>query len=121
MLRSWSNRQATVARSSGEAEFHSASKAAAELIAVQSMMRDLKWEAGIKLHVDASVAQAMANRQGIGRVRHLEVRFLWFQSLAKNGAILVRRVSGKCNPADVMTKVMSHHEALSKLACVGIL
>ena len=121
MLRSWANRQATIALSSGEAEFHSASKAAAELLAIRSMMRDLNWHVDIMLRVDASAAQAMANRQGLGRVRHLEVKFLWLQALAKHGAIVVRRVSGKRNPADVMTKVMSFQEAMLKLECVGIL
>lgn len=76
VLKSWSNRQAKVALSSGEAEFHSASKAAAELLAIRSMMRDLGWDVGLKLLVDASVAQAMANTQGVGRARHLEVRYL---------------------------------------------
>ena len=120
VLRSWSNRQATVALSSGEAEFHSASKAAAEMLAVKSMMADLGWTANLKLHVDASVAQSMANRQGIGKIRHLEVRFLWLQDLAKQGAIVVRRVLGKFNPADVLTKVLSFSDMLGKLAAVHI-
>ena len=76
VIKSWSNRQATVALSSGEAEFYSAEKAAAELIGIKSMMRDMGWDADIKLHVDATVAQAMANRQGIGKIRYLEVRYL---------------------------------------------
>ena len=63
-----------MALSFGEAEFCSAVKAAAELIGIKSMMRDMGWDADIKLHVDATVAQAMANRQGIGKIRHLEVR-----------------------------------------------
>ena len=75
VIKSWSNRQATVALSAGEAEFYSAGKAAAELIGIKSMMRDMGWDADIKLHVDATVAQAMANRQGIGKIRHLEVRY----------------------------------------------
>ena len=73
VLRAWSNRHATVALSSGGAEFHAASKAAAELFAIQSMMRDLGWEAELRLFVDASAAQAMANRQELSKLRHLEV------------------------------------------------
>ena len=84
VIKSWSNRQGTVALSSGEAEFYSAGKAAAELIGIKSMMRDMGWDADIKLHVDATVAQAMANRQGIGKIRHLEVRYLWLQEMAKS-------------------------------------
>ena len=76
VIKSWSNRQATVTLLSGEAEFHSAGKAAAELIGSKSMMRDMGWDADIKLHVDATVAQAMTDRQGVGKIRQLEVRYL---------------------------------------------
>ena len=84
VIKSWSNRQATVARSSGEAEFYSAGKTAAELIGIKSMMRERGWDADIKLHVDATVAQAIANRQGIGKIRHLEVTYFWLPEMAKS-------------------------------------
>ena len=120
ILKSWANRQATIALSSGEAEFHSATKAAAELLAIRSMMRDLGWETDLRLFVDASVAEAMANRQGIGKVRHLEVRYLWLQDTAKDGTITVRRIGSRWNPADVLTKPMSFGEMLDKLVVVRV-
>ena len=70
VVESWSNCQATIALS--------ATKTAAELIAMQSMMKDLDWDVRAQLYVDATIAQAMANRQGIGRERNLEVKHLWF-------------------------------------------
>jgi hypothetical protein len=120
ILRSWSNRQSTIALSSGEAEFHSASKAAAELMAVSSMMNDLGWPVERRLFVDASAAQAMSNRQGIGKLRHLEVKFLWLQDLAKAGVLAVRKISGQRNPADVLTKPMGFADMLAKLALVQV-
>jgi hypothetical protein len=120
VVKSWANRQATVALSSGEAEFYSAGKAAAELIGIKSLMMDMGWNAGIKLHVDATVAQAMANRQGIGKIRHLEVRYLWLQEMAKSGVIAVRKVSGIFNPADVLTKPMSFSDMFGKLGRVHV-
>ena len=48
------------------------------------MIRDMGCDADIKLHVDATVAQAMANRQGTGKIRHLEVKYLWLQEMAKS-------------------------------------
>jgi hypothetical protein len=120
ILRSWSNRQSTIALSSGEAEFHSASKAAAELMAVSSMMSDLGWPVARRLFVDASAAQAMSNRQGIGKLRHLEVKFLWLQDLSKAGVLAVRKIGGQRNPADVLTKPMSFADMLGKLALVHV-
>ena len=87
-------------------------KAAAELIGIKSMMRDMGWDADLKLHVDATVTQVMANRQGIGKIRHLEVRYLWLQEMAKSNGVL--------NPADVLTKPMSFSEMLGKLGRVHL-
>ena len=69
------------------------------------------WDADIKLHVDATVAQAMANR----KIRHLEVRYLWLQEMTKSGVIAVRKMNGVLNPADVLTKPMNFSEMLGKL------
>ena len=120
VIKSWSNRQATVALPSGEAEFHSSRKAAAELIGIKSMMRDMGWDADIKLHADAIVAQAMANRQGIGKIGHLEVRYFWLQEMTKSGVIAVRKVNGVLNPADALTKPMSFSEMLGKFGRVHL-
>ena len=95
-------------------------KAAAELIGIKSMMRDMGWDTDIKLHVDATVAQAMANRQGIGKIRHLEVRYLGLQEMAKSGVIAVRKMNGVLNPADMLTKPMSFSEMLGKLGHVHL-
>ena len=84
------------------------------------MMRDMGCDADIKLHVDATVAQAMANRQGIGKIRHLDVRYLWLQEIAKSGVIAVRKMNGALNPADVLTKPMSFSEMLGKLGRVHL-
>ena len=81
---------------------------------------DMGWDADIKLHVDATVAQAMANRQGIGKIRHLDVRYLWLQEMAKSGVIAVRKMDGALNPADVLTKPMSFSEMLGKLGRVHL-
>lgn len=49
----------------------------------------------------------------------MEEEFL-LQDLAKWGAIVVRKVGGQWNPADVMTKVQSFAEMLGKLAAVHV-
>jgi hypothetical protein len=61
--------------SSGEVVFHLVAKAAAEIIAVCLIVQDLGWDADLKFNADARVAESMVNLQGIGKIRHLEVRF----------------------------------------------
>ena len=118
-LKSWSNRQGSVALSSGEAEYYTSVKAAAELIGLRSLAKDLGWNVGLQLKIDSSAAKAITSRLGAGKVRHLEVRFLWLQEVTRNKQLQVVKVRGKANPADVLTKSKSFREACELLSLVG--
>ena len=119
-MKSWANRQASVALSSGEAEFYAAGKAASEALYARAVLKDLGWPLQVRLIVDASAAQGMASRQGVGKVRHLEVRYLWLQDLVKSGTVRISKVWGKLNPADVLTKPMSFEDAMGLLSRVRL-
>ena len=43
----------------------------------------------------ADVAVSMANRRGVVRLKHLEVRPLWLQNLTTAGDIVVRKVKAR--------------------------
>ncbi len=74
---SWSNRRATPALSSAEAEYFAIVKAAAETLGIEALAKDLGWEVRIHAMVDSTAAKAIASRNGLGKVRHLEVRYLF--------------------------------------------
>lgn len=42
-------------------------------------MRDLGWELQVPLWIGSSAAKGVRGRLGLGRTRHIEVRFLWLQ------------------------------------------
>ena len=71
---------------------------------LQTLARDLGWQVELKLFVDSSAAQAIASRKGLGKVRHLEVRHQWLQQAVKEQKVTLRKVEGKKNPSDLMTK-----------------
>ena len=73
-MKSWSSRQASIALSSGEPEFHAAAKGATEALGVKSS----------PTRADAEAARTTASRQGVGKIRHLEVRLLWLQDLVRS-------------------------------------
>ena len=118
--KTWSSMQATVAQSSGEAEYYAMIRAAAEALGLQSIMRDMGWETTIRLWVDSSAAKSMASRTGLGKVRHMEVKYLWLQEAVKNRRIVVKKILGTSNPADVLTKPKPAHEAADLLRRVGV-
>ena len=119
-VKTWSTRQSTVALSVGEAEYHAVVKAAAEGIAVQSIAGDLGWRMSLELSLDSSTAQAIASRNGIGKVRHMEVRFLWLQDLVGRKAVKLNKVPGDLNPADLLTKPLGHTNVARLLHAVGV-
>ena len=105
VVKTWSATQATVALSSGEAEYSADVKGASMLLGFRSLLADL----GITpkscvLHTDSSAAIGVASRVGLGKIRHLAVHLLWLQEKTKSGEIILRKVAGTLNPADVLTK-----------------
>jgi hypothetical protein len=68
------------------------------------MLGDLGIEVTIKVNTDASAANGIANRKGLGKVRHIEVNQLWIQDRISRGDLVVNKVNGKENLADALTK-----------------
>jgi len=103
-IKGYSSTQATVALSSGEAELYAMTKGAATALGLISLAMDF----GIKLdglvHCDASAALGIVNRQGLGKLRHINVRYLWLQEKVRSKELDVLKVAGVENPADLMTK-----------------
>ena len=57
-----------------------------------------------RVHCDASAALGIVNRQGLGKLRHINVRYLWLQEKVRNKDMNVLKVPGSDNPADLFTK-----------------
>jgi hypothetical protein len=119
VLKSWSRTQGSVSLSSGEAEFYAAIKGSAESIGCQSLLRDMGIDVKLEIITDSSAAKGTASRIGIGKVKHLDVGWLWIQESVKMGQICVRKINGKVNPADVLTKPKSAAEAVRLFYAVG--
>ena len=102
LLRSWSSTQPSIAMSSAEAEYY-----ALRSLGLQSMMRELGLRKKIFVQTDSSVAKSFASQRGRGRMRHIEVKDLWLQEAICRSRLMVIKVQGEENPADVFTKYLS--------------
>ena len=119
-VKSWSSTQATVAMSSGEAELFGVVRGAAEGLGVQAIMADMKMKAVVKVRTDSTAAKAMTWRRGVGRTRHLDVKFLWVQAAVSEGKITIEKVKGKENPAGVLAKYIIDHDMEKVMRDYGI-
>ena len=108
-MKTWSVTQATVTLSSGDAEYCADVKGGIILLGFRSLLQDLG-VVNVKchLHTDSSAAVGIANRVGIGKIRHLAVHLLWLQEKIRSGDICIHKVDGSSNVADVMTKHLAH-------------
>ena len=59
---------------------------------------------GASVHIDASATLAITHRRGLGKLRHIEVHWLWIQEKVGQGVITIKEINGKENPADLFTK-----------------
>ena len=87
LVKAWSRTQATVALSSAEAEFYAMLKTSAEVLGVMSMLKDWGIRIGGEILGDASACLGIIQRQGLGRLRHINTGYLWVQEKAAAGTI----------------------------------
>ena len=118
-IKHWSSTQGTIALSVGEAEYYAMIKAAAEGLGLVALGMDMGFDFKLRLWVDSNAAKAIASRLGLGRVRHMEVKYLWAQEAHRKKRFEIRKIAGLRNPADVLTKPLSALDMSPKLAAVG--
>ena len=68
----------------------------------------------LQIFSDSSAARGISSRQGLGAVRHIDVRFLWLQERVQNKKLLLKTVEGYWNPADLFTKALDQ-ETMERL------
>ena len=104
LLKSWSTNQQIVALSSGEAELYAQVKGAAQTLGMISMAADFGEHVTGTVYSDSSAALGIVTRSGLGKVRHIRVQYLWLQERVAQSDLMVRKVAGEANPADLLTK-----------------
>ena len=73
--------------SSVEAEYYAMVEAATRAMGVKSLTEELGVRAEITLFTDSSGAKSFSSRRGAGKVRHIEVKWLWLQEAVRAGRV----------------------------------
>jgi hypothetical protein len=117
-IKHWSSTQASVALSSGEAEFAGVIRGAGQGLGYKALLKDLGVGAQLRVWTDSSAAIGICNRQGLGKLRHLDTHTLWIQQAVRTGRVDLRKVLGEDNPADLLTKHSLSRQRLEKLVAL---
>ena len=94
VLKTWSATQASLALSTGEAEFYGVVKAAGVGLGMRARFRDIGLDAPLRCWTDSSAVIGICGRQGLGKLRHLACQTLWVQQRVRQGDFELRKVRG---------------------------
>ena len=104
ILNQWCRLQGSVSLSSGEAELNSLIKGSSECIGVCNLLNEML---DVHFHClgycDSSAARGIANRTGVGKVKHLSVKHMWIQEQTADKRLTVRWIPRKDNCSDALT------------------
>ena len=109
-IKTWSATQGAYALSSAEAEFYAMVEGVTRAKGLVSLAREVGFnelQNVIHLGTDSSAAKSFVGRRGLGKMKHLEIRDLWLQKEVSDGRVIVNKIPGEENPADLMTKILS--------------
>ena len=115
LIKTWSSTQSSVALSSGEAEFYGVVKAAGYGLGYQALLHDFGMQKQLTVFTDSTAALGIASRQGLSKLRHLDTNTLWVQQAVRCKRLILRKVLGEENPADVFTKHIVGADKLGQL------
>ena len=82
------------------------------------MCEEMRCNINIDVETESTAAIGMCSRTGVGKTRHIQVRWLWIQDAIRDKVVRLRKVSGTENVADMGTKYLdgsTHQRLLQKL------
>ena len=99
-----SSTQMLAALFTAEAEWYACIRTASRSLALIEMARCIGLIVKGRLHLDLNAAKGIAQRRGVGKIRHLATQTLWLQEILQRQGVNIFKVAGGDNPADVGTK-----------------
>ena len=116
-----SRTQKVVSLCSAEAELHSLVSSVADGIYMKGCLEFLM-DATIEhvAYVDNAAARQLANKRGVGKIRHLSGKLLWIQNKTNDGSLRVVQVPTLVNVSDIETKPLTGSRTRALLFMIGM-
>ena len=113
VVHTYSEGQAVIALSSGEAEYYGLVTGVSQALGIGVLAQD--WGVKLRHHVwmDATAGMAIGSRRGLGRVKHTDTVYLWVQEVVNSGRVTIGKKDTKEMLVDILTKPVAwsilHH------------
>ena len=82
-LTAWPRTQQTVSLSSAEAELYALTTGVAQGMVTKHLLQELGHEMILMNHVDSQSAKAWASKRGLGRMKHVMLKYMYVQDVAE--------------------------------------
>ena len=105
--------QAVNALSSGESEFYATGSVMARGLLAKHFMEETGRTVKLEVGSDSTVGRGICQRHGVGKVRHLENKYIWLQEVLKRKHATIVKVGTLDMVADMLTKYVEA-EAIKK-------
>ena len=118
LVDSWVVSDQVRALSSGEAELYGIVDGSARGIFTKHMYEEMGRTININVETDSTAAIGMCSRTGVGKTRHIQVRWFLIQDAIRDKVVRLRKVKGTDNEADTGTEDLdgpTHQRLLQKL------
>ena len=120
VLCTWSVTQAVQALSSGEAELYAVLKGAVEALGLTALAEELHMELRApRVGSDSTAARGTIARHGLGKIKHLELKYLWVQEVVRAKRLVIVKEESATNFADLMTKHLAEPRMIELLEKAG--
>ena len=107
VIKTTSNLLTSVGLNVSEAEYYALVHGAAHGLGLRSYFADLGLPMDVQVQSDSNAAKSFASRRGLGKQRHVMVRYSWLQERVKSNHVCVRKIRTDDNCSDVLTKSVS--------------
>ena len=115
LIKTWSATQASIALSSGEAEYYGVVRGTGIALGIKALYSDIGLTLPIRVWTDSTAALGIGGRQGLGKLRHLECHSLWVQQRLRRKEFKLLKVDGEVNPPTSSPSTLSHATSLTRL------
>ena len=96
------------------------SAGAAEASGLRDLLTDIGLPATIRFRSDSTAAMGAATRQGLGRMKHVQVRDLALQQWIADGRLTLQKVASSAHAAELLTKHVSQNVLQSPVPKLGL-
>ena len=121
LITSWSRSQKTIALSSCEAEFLAAAGGSAEGLQIKGLWTFISGRSVVlKAITDSSSCRAFSERLEVGRLKHIDTRYLWVQLEIKKETLSMEGIPTLWNVADLGTKRLTKARREFLMYLIGV-